>query len=158
SPGGMASPPRPRTGLESKAKTRRTLKSNPTSLLQSRKCRLFAVACCRHIWHALTDKRSRKSVEVAEEYADGTITSRELSLARRSALEVFETACRRWLNMQHPDYGPAYVERVATEAAVQVSDRIPYQAARYTQQHCEPAAAGGRNYTARRSQAQTTYV
>jgi hypothetical protein len=40
------------------------------SRITARKLRLFGVACCRHIWHLLSDDRSRKAVELAEAVAD----------------------------------------------------------------------------------------
>jgi hypothetical protein len=46
-----------------------------------RKLRLFACACCRRIWHLLTDIRWQEAVETVERYTDGVATLAEFNQA-----------------------------------------------------------------------------
>jgi len=50
-----------------------------------RKLRLFACACCRRIWHLLSDERSRTAVEVLEAFCEGAVTEKQLEEARSKA-------------------------------------------------------------------------
>ena len=57
-----------------------------------RKLRLFACACCRRVWNLLSDKFSRKTLTIAERYADAEVTEEKLGFAggdaRRAARVV----------------------------------------------------------------------
>ncbi|VTR93259.1 Uncharacterized protein OS=Sorangium cellulosum (strain So ce56) GN=sce5710 PE=4 SV=1 [Gemmata massiliana] len=45
--------------------------------ISERKLRLFTCACCRRIWHVLSDHLTRPAVELAERLADGAATESE---------------------------------------------------------------------------------
>ena len=63
--------------------------TDPMPMVQSlegkasnRKLRLFAVACCRRVWHRLAAQRNRTVVELAEAFADGLVSEEQIKQAR----------------------------------------------------------------------------
>jgi hypothetical protein len=56
--------------------------------VSDRKIRLFMCACCRHVWHLLTNAQSRKVVKVAEQFADGKTTAEAMDDANSPVVEM----------------------------------------------------------------------
>lgn len=55
-----------------------------------RKLRLFGCACCRQVWDLLTEDCFREAVEIAERFADGLASGKELAVAKKATGAALE--------------------------------------------------------------------
>ena len=116
-------------------------RTDPKSMLRflsgrtgGRKLRLFACACCRRIWPALSDERCRRAVAIREGYEDGLASESDLAAAQDAA-----RAARRELRYplrgvvdagSLPESAPAWAAGAASNAVNGNYHPIPYLAAR----------------------------
>lgn len=90
-----------------------------------RKLRLSAIACCRSVWHLLPDRRSRKTVEIIERYADGLVDAKKLRAVWGDARWAAQVATRdgnsaegiRWVIAYLADENVQFAFRTASSMA-----------------------------------------
>jgi hypothetical protein len=106
--------------------------TDPTEMLRllkgkasDRRLRLLAVACCRHIWHLLSDRRSQNALDVAERFADGMATDDE----RHPAEVASKAATEDLYRAGHGDYAAL---AVANAVSADGSAAINASAAAFT--------------------------
>ena len=58
--------------------------------------RLYAVWCARQVQHLMTDKRSLDALDVADAFANGKVTKKELAAARDAAGAARDAAGAAW--------------------------------------------------------------
>jgi hypothetical protein len=106
--------------------------ADPTPMLEflrgkvsNRKLRLFAVACCRHVWQWLLGY-SREAVKVAERYADKQATRAELTKARNDVWKDFGPTEGYDSAMACAQYAAAWGLWEAVTGVVRTASGAPY--------------------------------
>jgi hypothetical protein len=79
--------------------------------------RLFAVFCAKQVQHLMTDERSYEAIEVAEKYANGLATEKELEKAYEAARAAADAAACATYAAYAAACAAAYAAADAADAA-----------------------------------------
>jgi hypothetical protein len=71
---------------------------------EDRKLRLFTVACCRSVWHAMNNPAFRRAVEVAEAFADHHASTEQLAAAYQEVISI-PVPSQAGDTLRHPSKG-----------------------------------------------------
>lgn len=82
----------------------------------ARDSRLFAVWCARQVQHLMTDERSLKALDVAEKFANGEASNKDLIIARSAAGDAAALASS-WAAASSAAGDAAWAARYARAAA-----------------------------------------
>ncbi len=107
--------------------------TNPMSMLNfltgkasERKFRLFACACCRRIWHLITEPALQSAIHIAEKYADGKATTKaaaKAAIGLDAGASSVRAAVFSAVSLEgRPAYGAAIAARGAVVAALTHSE------------------------------------
>ena len=91
--------------------------------VSERKLRLFGCACCRQVWHFMPDERSRKAIEIGEQFADCPPTVAQASAAYEDANAVAEAYSK--MPFRVADFTRDLVAQHAATAAAELVVRRP---------------------------------
>jgi hypothetical protein len=116
-----------------------------------RKLRLFAAACCRRVWHLLSEGGSRNAVEAAERYAEGLASDAELAAAAEAAAAELEAG--RAASETNRDDMAAFAVGTARAAAMDTAynEGRRYTIGRYRNYHIQGGAFAAAGLAAGRS-------
>jgi hypothetical protein len=93
-----------------------------------RKLRLFACGYGRCIWDYMIDERSRKAIEVAEQFADGSVNEQELLKARCDAEAAY---ARANIEQDEADLTATYLAELASGLGEEVLSAASSDAGTY---------------------------